>query len=104
VRVIAKSTINLWRKLYPKAGGALQAWVEIIKGREFKHFPDLKTAFGSADAIRDDRVVFDIMGNHFRLIAGVDFQRQLVFAKWFGTHKEYDKINPAEVAYEHPSD
>jgi len=48
-------------------------------------------------------VVFDIMGNHFRLIAGVDFQRQAVFSIWFGTHREYDKINPAEVAYEHPS-
>ena len=103
MRVIAKRTINLWRDKYPKASGALQAWVEIIQSREFRHFPDLKTAFGSADLVKKDRVVFDIMGNHFRLIAGVDFQRQTVFSIWFGTHREYDKINPAEVAYEHPS-
>lgn len=100
---MAKSTINLWREKYPKASGALQVWVDIIQSREFSHFPDLKSTFGSADLIKADRVVFNIMGNHFRLIAGVDFQRQIVFAKWFGTHQEYDKINPAEVAYEHPS-
>lgn len=103
MRVIAKRTINLWREKYPKASGALQAWVEIIQSRDFKHFPDLKSAFGSADLVKKDRVVFNIMGNHFRLIAGVDFQRQAVFSVWFGTHREYDKINPAEVAYEHPS-
>ena len=75
-----------------------------MESRDFKHFPDLKSVFGSADSIRDDRVVFNIMGNHFRLVAAVDYQRQKAYSIWFGTHREYDKINPAEVAYEHPSD
>jgi mRNA interferase HigB len=102
MRVIATKTINAYRACYPEADGALKAWVALIEGRSFEHFSDLKTVFGSADLIMDDRVVFNIKGNHFRLIAGVDFNRQIVFIKWFGPHKEYNKINPSEVKYEYP--
>lgn len=103
VRVIAKGTLKYWCAEHPPAAGALLAWLDIIEGRAFRHFPDLKAAFGSADQIRDDRVVFNIKGNHYRLLARLDYQRQLAFTIWFGTHKEYDNIKPAEVAYVPPS-
>lgn len=102
MRVLATKTINAYRKCYPKADGALKSWVALIEGRSYEHFVDLKTVFGSADLIEDDRVVFNIKGNHYRLIAGVDFNRQIVFPKWFGTHNEYNKINPSEVKHEYP--
>jgi mRNA interferase HigB len=46
--------------------------------------------------------VFNIKGNRYRLIAAVNFNSQIVFVKWFGTHKDYNKINPSEVKYEYP--
>ena len=102
MRVIAKKTINAYRECYPEADGQLKAWVALIEGQEFKNFPELKYIFGSADFVQPDRVIFNIKGNHFRLITGVDFDRQAVFVKWFGRHKDYNKINPSEVQYEYP--
>ena len=102
MRVIASKTINAYRECYPDADGALKAWVAIINDNKFEHLPDLKNMFPSADFVEPDRVIFNIKGNHFRLITAVDFQRQIIFVKWFGRHKEYDKINPSEVQHEYP--
>jgi mRNA interferase HigB len=102
MRVIATRTINAYRKCYPDADEPLRAWVALMESRNFKHLPDLQTLFPTADLIAGDRVVFNIKGNNYRLIAGIDFNRQVVFIKWFGRHKDYDKINPSEVQHEYP--
>lgn len=102
MRVVAKKTINAYRECYPEADESLRAWVALIEGQEFKHFVELKATFNSADLIEDNIVVFNIKGNHFRLIAYVDFRRQAAFVKWFGRHKDYNKINPSEVKHEYP--
>ena len=102
MRVIAKKTINAYRACYPEADGALKAWVSIIESRNFQHFPDLKEFFQTADLIKNDRVVFNIKGNQFRLIAAVDFKFNVVYIKWFGKHKDYDKIDPSEVKHAYP--
>lgn len=102
MRVIASRTIKAYRECYPEADGALKSWVAIIKGNDFKHFSALRRVFPSADLIKGDVVVFNIKGNKYRLVCGVDFFRQKVFVKWFGTHKAYDKINPSEVKHVYP--
>ncbi|MGD8560942.1 MAG: type II toxin-antitoxin system HigB family toxin [Desulfarculaceae bacterium] len=102
MRVVTPKTINAYCDCYPEAAGALRSWVALIKGNKFKHFGELKEVFGSADLIKGDIVVFNIKGNHFRLIAGIDFNWQAAFVKWFGRHKDYNKINPSEVKHEYP--
>ena len=102
MRVITTRTINAYRECYPEADGQLKAWKALIEGNEFKHFPELRNMFRSADFVQPDRVIFNIKGDHFRLITAVDFGRQIVFVKWFGRHKDYNKINPSEVQYEYP--
>ena len=102
MRVITTKTINAYRECYPDADGPLRSWVYLIEGNEFLHFPALKTMFGSADFVQPDRVIFNIKGNHYRLITAVDFGRQILFVKWFGPHKDYNKINPSEVQHEYP--
>jgi len=102
MRVIAKKTINAYRECYPEADEQLRAWVATMEERNFKHFTALKAMFNSADLVKDNRVIFNIKGNHFRLIAHIDFNRQAVFIKWFGRHKDYDKIDPSEVKHEYP--
>ncbi len=97
MRVIKAKTINEYRESYPEADSQLKAWMAIMEGNEFKHFSELKNTFRSADFVRPDRVVFNIKGNHFRLITKVDFNRQAVLIKWFGRHRDYDKIKPSEV-------
>ena len=102
MRVIAKKTINAYRECYPEADGALKVWVSLIESKDYKHFPDLKSTFQAADLIQNDRVVFNIKGNHYRLVAAVDYEHSVVFIKWFGKHKDYDNIQPSEVKHEYP--
>ncbi len=102
MRVIAKKTINAYRDCYPEADGSLRAWVALVESKNFRHFMDLRETFNSVSAIEDDCVVFNIKGNHFRLVTRVSYLRQIVYIKWFGRHKDYDKINPLEVKHEYP--
>ena len=97
MKVFQAKKLNEYRKRYPEADGALKTWKALIEGQDFQHLPALKSGFGPADFVKPDRVIFNIKGNHFRLITKIDFSRQAVFVKWFGWHKDYDKINPSEV-------
>lgn len=65
----------------------------------FRNFNDLKRKYASASIVGDDLVVFNIMGNKYRLIVRVVFDFKAVQVKWFGTHKEYDKIDVATIQY-----
>jgi mRNA-degrading endonuclease HigB of HigAB toxin-antitoxin module len=49
--------------------------------------------------VKDERIVFDIKGGGYRLVVAVDFEKSIVWIKWLGTHKDYDKIDVAEVKY-----
>lgn len=72
-----KKLREFWTR-HPQAEPALRSWHTIVKASDWKHFPDLKQSFPSADIV-GRRTVFDIMGNHFRLIARVNYQTKLVF-------------------------
>jgi mRNA interferase HigB len=63
----------------------------------YHNFNELKENFPNASLVGDDRVIFNIMGNKFRLIVRVVFVYKLVQVKWFGTHKEYDQIDPLTI-------
>lgn len=60
---------------------------------------DIKSAYANASVITSDRVVFNIKGNDYRLVAAVDFEKAIVFIKWIGSHKAYDKINVREIKF-----
>ena len=58
---------------------------------------DVRVMFGSADFVADNRVIFDIGGNKFRIVARVSYRFKRVLVKFIGTHREYDQINPEVV-------
>ena len=60
---------------------------------------DVKRAYGTASIISSDRVVFNIKGNDYRLVTAIDYARRVVFIKWVGSHREYDKIDAKTVQY-----
>jgi len=62
----------------------------------------VKELYRSASVVSADRVVFNIKGNDYRLVAAVDFEKHIVWVKWIGTHAEYDHIDVRTVAYERP--
>ena len=59
----------------------------------------MKRAYANASIIGSERVVFNIKGNSYRLVAAVDYQRQVVFIKWLGSHADYDRIDVRTVQY-----
>ena len=61
--------------------------------------PYLKKVYGSASLVGDDMVVFNIMGNKFRLVIRMVFEFKAIQIKWFGTHVEYDKIDVSIINY-----
>lgn len=79
---------DFWTK-HPRAETNLRSWYTVVKLSDWKHFPELKLSFPTADIV-GRRTVFDIMGNHFRLIARVNYKTKTVFVLHVLTHKEYD--------------
>ena len=105
VRIIARHTLarfveNLTgHKDYRVVKAALDAWFHEAKQAEWKKPADVKEYYGNASIVGADRVVFNIKGNDYRLVAAIDYRRGIVFIKWLGSHKEYDKIDARTVQY-----
>jgi mRNA interferase HigB len=97
--IIARKTLLDYCRKYPEAAVALQEWYHELLQCEFKSFNELKKVYGNASLVGDDRVVFNIMGNNFRLVVRMVFEYKAVQIKWFGTHKEYDRIDVGSVKF-----
>jgi len=97
--VIAKAAIIDFGEKHPDANAALERWYEEMKNGDWKNFSELKKKFGTADAVGNDRYVFNIKGNQYRLIALIIFKVRTVFILFIGTHKEYDRINASLITY-----
>lgn len=76
----------------PQARIAMQDWYKRAKRAEWENFADLKDTFNSADSIGNGRFVFNVKGNHYRIIAVVRFVYRRVFIRWVGNHKDYDRL------------
>ena len=98
MRVISiKKIKNFWASGYADAEQPLKVWYQIFKKEEFKDPNTIKSLFPTASIIGNNRVVFNISGNKYRLIVHIRYDLQIVFVKFVGTHAEYDKINAKEV-------
>jgi mRNA interferase HigB len=64
----------------------------------------VKEFYGNASMVGADRAVFNIKGNDYRLVTAIDYRRGIVFIKWLGSHKEYDKIDVRTVQYDDQAD
>jgi len=99
MRVIAVSTLKKFWKNYPLAEQSIWAWYEEAEKAEWNNPNELKKQYGNASILSDKRVVFNIHGNSFRLIVDIEYRLKIVFIVWFGTHKEYDKIDAKTISY-----
>ena len=88
---------------YKKAEQAIRSWIYEVKYSDWNNAAELKAKYKHASIISSKRVVFNIRGNNFRLVADIEYQLKIVFVVWLGTHSEYDKINVKELSYENRS-
>ena len=97
MNVISKRTLVQFYERHPQAKSALEVWHADARKAQW-HSPDeIKKVYAAASFLKDNRVVFNIKGNDFRLIVHIDYKRKIVRVKFIGTHSEYDKINAEEV-------
>jgi mRNA interferase HigB len=78
---------------------ALDAWFAEVQKAKWKTTGDIKRKLHMGQHHSSDRVVFDILTNRCRLVTAVDFEKCIVWIKWIGTHKEYDKIDVKKVKH-----
>ena len=75
----------------------MRAWYAEAKKAEWKGPQDIKTEYRTASILRNNRVVFNIKGNTYRLVAAIKYESQIVYVRFIGAHVEYDKINAEEI-------
>ena len=74
----------------------LKAWYAVAKDADWAHFAQVKEQFGTASAV-GERVVFNIAGNKYRLVAWINYEFRVVYVRFIGTHKEYDELDIGNV-------
>jgi mRNA interferase HigB len=106
MRIIARRTLREFvdgrrgQKDHYALKAALDAWFDEASKASWKSTADVKRRYATASIVSAERIVFNIKGNDYRLVVAVDFEKGIVWIKWIGTHKEYDKIDVREVEYE----
>lgn len=105
MRVIARRTLREFvaklagSKEQPAVKAALDSWFAEVSRARWKSTADLKRRYPTASIVTADRIVFNIKGNAYRLVVAVDFEKGIVWIKWLGNHRDYDRIDVKEVRY-----
>lgn len=98
MQVVAKRTLRQFWERHPQAETPLRAWFAVASAARWSGPAEVERAFGAAvDFVGDNRLIFDIAGNRYRLVVHVAYRFRRVLIKFVGTHAEYDRIDPESV-------
>ena len=95
MRIIAFRTLREFfeKPEYSDSEVPLRAWYHDAKAAEWINSNELKLQYKNASIVGEGRVVFNIKGNTYRLVVAIDYEFQVIFVRFIGTHKQYDKID-----------
>lgn len=99
INLVTKGTILKYCEKYTLAKTALEQWYYEFRQFDFKNFNELKAVYRNASVLSNGRVIFNIKGNDFRLIVKINFFAKAAYIIWFGTHKEYDRIDAKTIMF-----
>ena len=97
MNVISKRTLVKFYEMHAQAKIPLEVWHSDARKVDCLTPADIKMVYANASFLKDNRVVFNIKGNDYRLIVHIDYLRKIVRVKFIGTHAQYDKINAEEI-------
>lgn len=97
--IIAKRTLVRFAREHPAALVAMMEWYDEVSQAKWANPTDVRNTFNSVDYVGNDRFVFNIRGNHYRLIAAVLFGIRTVYIKFVGTHAQYDRVDAKTVEH-----
>jgi mRNA interferase HigB len=95
--VISKSILRDFGLEHGDAIDALNDWYNVVKGADWSNLNELRQTFNSVDYVGNDRFVFNIRGNRYRLVAMIFFDIRTIFIRFIGTHAEYDKVDVTTI-------
>ena len=97
MHVISYKRINEFIKDHPDSAVKLVRWYKWMKRGKFQSLNEIKRKFSGVDYIGNERYVFNISGNKYRLVAVIFLSTQIVLIRFIGTHAEYDKIKASKI-------
>ncbi len=93
MHIISHKTLREFYEAYPQSEIAIGQWYDTAKNAEWKCYADIKKDFNSVDSVGNQRYVFNIKGNTFRLVVIIHFKISRIYIRFIGTHAQYTKIN-----------
>ncbi|MCS6883360.1 MAG: type II toxin-antitoxin system HigB family toxin [Oscillochloridaceae bacterium] len=97
MRIIAKKILREFWERHADAEQALKAWYYDVKHADWKTPGDIRKTYATASILANNRVVFNIRGNNYRLVVAVNYDFGIVCIGFVGTHQEYDQIDAERV-------
>jgi len=106
MRIIARRTLREFvgslagHQDRPAVNAALDAWFDEVRKARWRSTAEIKRSYATASIVTAERIVFNVKGNAYRLVVAVDFEKGIVWIKWIGTHRDYDRIDVTEVEHD----
>jgi mRNA interferase HigB len=97
LRVIAKKILRDFWQSHADSEQQLKSWFYEASKSEWENPQEVKKQYPAASILADNRVVFNIKGNNYRLIVKINYDYQMIWIRFIETHTEYDKINANEI-------
>lgn len=97
MRIISRKTLREFEHRHPNAEQSLDAWYRYVLAADWKNPANVRQSFRTADILPNNRVFFNVNGNHFRLIIKIEYDPQIVYIRFIETHAEYDRIDATTI-------
>ena len=93
MRIISRKKLREFWEHHPDARASLESWFADVKQADWETPNDIKNVYRNTSFIANNRIVFNIKGNKYRLIIMVQYTYHLVYIRFIGTHQEYDEVD-----------
>jgi mRNA interferase HigB len=97
MHIISLKALRLFWAVHPDAEQPLRAWYAIAKRAQWRVPADVKADYGNASFVGNNRVIFNIKGNDYRLIVLAEYRKGKLFVRFVGTHIEYDRVDATTI-------
>jgi mRNA interferase HigB len=97
MRIISRRILREFWEKHPDASVPLQVWFRDVEKAIWKTPADIKAVYKNASFVSNNRVVFNIKGNHHRIVVVVVYQHGVVYIRFVGTHSDYDTIDVTKI-------
>jgi len=97
MRIIALGALREFWNRHPDAQVPLRSWYAAASRADWRSPADVKSAYRNASFIANNRIIFNVKGNDYRLVVAVHYNRRLMFIRFVGTHHEYDRIDAGTI-------